>query len=259
MGSGGAAVIALRDYQRQARAALESAWHAGHRRILLVAPTGAGKTTIAADLIAGAAAKGTPVIFLAHRTELIDQAAARFAAFGIHAGIIQGTRPTEPEHLVQVASVATLNRRALPPARLIVIDEAHRAIGPSYRRIVKAYPDATVVGLTATPIRLDGRGLGDGGDGEPGFEHLVEAATIGELVARGVLHRPRVFAPAVPDLAGVRTLGGDFNRLQLAEAMDKPQLVGDVVATWQRLAGGQRTVAFAASEQIGALLGGLVG
>lgn len=235
--------ITLRPYQQRAVDGLRAARRAGRRALLLVAPTGAGKTTMAADIVRGAAAKGSATIFLAHRIELIDQASDRLTLFGLPHGIIKAGRKATPEALLQVVSIQTITRRTLPPATVIIVDEAHRVLGASYLKLLEAYPDATIIGLTATPIRLDGRGLGDV------FEHLEEAATIGELVESGDLLRPRVFAPSVPDLTGVRTQAGDFNGLQLAEAMDKPQLVGDVVATWLRLAGGQRTVVFAASVE----------
>lgn len=235
--------VTLRDYQHEARASLVSAWKRGLRRLLAVAPTGAGKTTIAADIVEGAASKGTPVLALAHRTELIDQLSERLALFGIPHGIIKSGRKPTPGALVQVASVASMGRRAIDPPGVIIVDEAHRTLSPSYLAILDRWPKAIVIGLTATPVRLDGRGLGDV------YEALIEATTIGELIARGLLHRPRVFAPSEPDLAGVRTEGGDYNRLQLAEASNKPKLIGDIVSNWVRLAEGRRTVVFAASVE----------
>ena len=231
----------LRDYQRKARAGLEAAWASGKRKLLLVAPTGSGKTTCAADLIEGAAAKGTPTLFVAHSKELIGQASTRLTQFGLPHGIIKSGVPATPGALVQVASIQTLVRREAPPAGLIVFDEAHRALAAQYEKIRENYPNAVIIGLTATPIRLDGRGLGDV------FEELVECAKVEDLVSRGVLMRPRVFAPSTPDLKGVGTSKGDYHRLKLASAMDKPHLVGDIVETWHRLGGGQRTIVFAAS------------
>src|SRR5262249_17008079 len=95
------------------------------------------------------------------------------------------------------------------------------------------------VGLTATPCRSDGRGLG------AIFEALVECPSIAELTANGHLVPTKVYAPNPPDLAGIRLTGGDYNHRQLAEHMDQKHLVGAIVEHWQRLAGGRKTVVFA--------------
>jgi superfamily II DNA or RNA helicase len=236
-------MVELRVYQAEAIASLRAARAQGFKRMLLVAPCGAGKTTIAAELVRGAVARGTSVLFVAHRKELIDQAGARFDRFGIEHGIIKSGRTPTPAATVQVASIQTLVNRTMPPAGLIIIDESHRAAAGSYRKVLDHYPGASVIGLTATPIRSDGRGLADT------FEHLVEAAKIENLVEAGFLMQPRVYAPAVPELSGVNTTAGDFNAGELAEAMDRPRLIGDIVAHWERLAAGLPTVAFASSVQ----------
>lgn len=242
MGAPPVTAVRLRDYQEDATRRLRAAWCAGARRLLLVAPTGAGKTTCGADIITKATAKGSRVLALAHRTELIDQLSERLALFGVPHGIIKAGRKPTPGALVQVASVASMARREIDEPTIILVDEAHRTLSPSYLAIIlDRFPGAVVIGLTATPIRLDGRGLGDV------YDTLIEATTIGELVARGLLHRPRVLAPSVPDLKGLRSSGGDYSGLQLAERMNKPQLVGDIVSTWREHAEGSRTVVFAAS------------
>src|SRR5690606_8666842 len=125
---------------------------AGRRRVLLVAPTGAGKTVIAGAVIGEAVARGQSVLVLAHRRELIRQTSAKLHAIGIDHGIIQAGFPTRPGERVQVASIPTLHARAvrsnvmeLPSAGLIVVDEAHHVRARTYRRLLAAYPDAVVL------------------------------------------------------------------------------------------------------------------
>ena len=132
--------------------------------------------------------------------------------------------------------------RAKPPADLLIFDEAHRSLSPSYLSLAALYPDAVLLGLTATPYRADNRGLGEL------YDDLVVIASPRVLVAEGFLVEPRVFtipAAELPDLSRVRLKGGDYDETQLAAAMDQTGLVGDIVEHWRRLALGVRTVAFA--------------
>jgi superfamily II DNA or RNA helicase len=127
----------------------------------------------------------------------------------------------------------------LPPADIVVVDEAHHAPAKMYRRLLAAYPAAIILGLTATPCRGDGRGLGGI------FDLLVECPSVAELIGGGYLVGTRVYAPTRPDLIGVHVKRGDYDDGELADRMDKPKLVGDVVEHWLRLGEGRPTVAFA--------------
>lgn len=223
----------LRDYQQRA---VENVIAALDRRPILVAPTGSGKTVMATALVEQL---GVSALWLAHRKELIDQAAKRLEAHGLVCGIIMAGYAPMPLAQVQVASVQTLIRRDKPPADLIVVDECHHATADSYQSILDAYPQAQVVGLTATPFRLDGHGLGDL------FGELVIAAYPHELCESGVLHRPKVWASRSPDLRGVKVIAGDYSIGALAQRTNTAELNADIVATWQKRAAGRRTVAFA--------------
>lgn len=242
-------MIALRPYQESAIDGVREAFRTGHRAPLLVAPTGAGKTVMFGFVAQQTAARGRRVLILAHRKELIRQASRKLDDTGVAHGIIApGHTPTRD--LVQVASVQTLGRR-LNDARystpdLIVVDEAHHAVAGQWRDIVTAYPSARILGVTATPERMDGKGLGLDVGGI--FDHLVIGPTVADLVAGGFLTPTRIFAPAeAPDLSGIRTRGGDFEAGALADAMGKATLVGDAVKHYAKHTPGQAAILFSPS------------
>jgi DNA repair protein RadD len=239
----------LRDYQQNVIDEYEQKIAAGIRRIIIVAPTGAGKTVIAAEIIRRASAEYNRVLFIAHRNELLTQARDKLKSFDIIAGIIKAGRDKDarPQAIVQVAGIQTLHARAvraktmeLPPAEIVIIDEAHHVRAQTYQTIIEAYPAAIIIGLTATPCRGDGRGLGNT------FEAMIECPQIGELISLEHLVKPKIFAPAPPDLRGVEVAStGDYQINQLSARMDTDALVGDVVEHWLRHAERRRTVMFA--------------
>ena len=240
-------MLELRDYQEYAIKKLRGAINQGARRPLLTLPTGAGKTVLAAGMTDSAVAQGNRVLFLAHRRELIDQTYRQFYTAGIDTGILMAERP-RTEAPVQVASIQTLQARLAkggfrpPEADLVFVDEAHRAPSNQYRRILDGqYPNAVTVGLTATPVRGDGTGMGTI------FDDLVIGPTVRELTDRGHLVPMRYYAPSIPDLTGVEVRDDDYVESQLAQAMDDKKLIGDIVSQWHRLASDRQTVVFASS------------
>lgn len=240
--------VRLRPYQQDAIARLRARVRAGVRRLIIVAPTGSGKTTIAAHVIAGAVSRGSRVLFMAHRRELIHQAYGRLIDLGVpeaSLGVLMGRDPRwRPGAPVQVASVDTLRHRARPLADIVFVDECHRATAKTYRDIADGYPDALHLGLTATPFRASGGGLGDV------YDELLVVASPQELIDQGYLVAPRVFTVPeddLPDLSGVRTRQGDYEPGALEAAVNRRGLVGNLVDHWMRHAKGVRTVAFAVS------------
>jgi superfamily II DNA or RNA helicase len=156
----------LRPYQVEVVAEFWRAVEAGQRRIIIVAPTAAGKTVIARAIIEQARRKAFGSLFLAHRREILSQTSNKL--HGIPHGVIRPGDQPRPLELVQVASVQTLHRRGiksgtmeLPEAGLVIVDECHHVVAQSYRSIIDRYPDSILLGLTATPCRGDGRGLGN--------------------------------------------------------------------------------------------------
>lgn len=238
-------MIQLRPYQARAIDETRAAYKARHRAVLMVLPTGGGKTYTASTIVHGASAKGNVTWWLTHRRELAAQASQTFHGLGIPHGTVQAGHVSNPHACVQVASIQTIVRRldALPAPDLIVFDESHHIGAASWSAIFNRFPRARVLGLTATPWRLDGVGLGNW------FTAMVLGPTTAELIAEGALSPYRLFAPATPDLSGIAMAQGDYQRGALAKAMDKPQIVGDAIGHYLKLCAGKRAVAFAAGVE----------
>ncbi|MCS5590706.1 MAG: DEAD/DEAH box helicase [Candidatus Thioglobus sp.] len=238
----------LRNYQFEALDQVHESINKGNTRIILQAATGSGKTVMASEFVKNAVEAGKEVLFLAHRRELIAQCSSKLYQFGISHGIIMAGQPSSTWLGVQVASVDTLRARAInntvmdmPKADYVIIDECHRSLSNTYRKIIAHYDKSTVLGLTATPIRGDGLGLGHI------YQDMVQAPSIKQLTGHGHLVPARYFAPSIPDLKGVKVQMGDYNSKQLSKKMDTSKLVGDVVNNWLRIAPTKQTVVFASS------------
>lgn len=241
-------MIELRPYQEQGIARMRQHILDGTLRNLLVLPTGGGKTVVASAIIHSARRNfGGRILFVAHRIELIDQTVRQLARWSVtEVGVIRADDPRRNELMpVQVASIQTLARRENPLADIVFIDEAHRSSADSYRKhVFDAYPDARIIGLTATPCRQDGQPLGEL------YGSLEVAATYAELIADGFIVEPSCFgAERNPDLSKVHTIAGDYNLGELEAAMLDGALVSGIVDAWKKHAQGRRTVVFASGVQ----------
>ncbi len=231
----------LRPYQAEAIAQIDAAFVQGHKAPLVVAPTGSGKTVIAGDLIRREAKAGKRILFLAPRRELIHQASKKLDDVGVAHGIIlAGDKRSNLYCNVQVASVDTVRARQhklqmLDP-HLVIADEAHLYVTEIRQRLLSQW-EVPRIGLTATPCRKDGRGLGQI------FDILIQVESVAALTKLNHLVPARYFSIAEPDLSRVSTVAGDYHNGELAGAM--LQLVADVPTTWLERAGGRRTVVFA--------------
>jgi len=201
-------MIVLHAFQCEAVERIEEGMRR-HLQVLLVAPTGAGKTVIASEIIKRWVAKYKTVLFLAHRREIIQQTSAKLTANGVRHGIIMAGVEPRPMEPVQVASIDTLHSRGvrseamrLPSADLLVFDEAHRARGRTREHLISLYPDASMLGMTATPCRGDGRGLGNI------FDTMIETPQIAELI-RGecLVKSPRLCASTPRSQRGAHATG----------------------------------------------------
>lgn len=236
-------MIEYRPYQRQLRDALRASFSAGNRRVLAVSPTGSGKTVLFALTAKAAAERGSTVAVVAHRQEIIDQISGTLSAVGVQHGFCVAGRPSAPAK-VFVASIQTLARRigSMPAPDLVILDEAHHAVSATYTGVMAAWNTSKVLGVTATPERLDGRGL------RSAFDDMVLGPTVEWLVSEGFLARPVYYAPgAMPDLSGVRKTAGDFNKADLAGVVDKPAITGDAVSHYLRIVAPRPAVAFCIS------------
>ena len=234
----------LRGYQQEAIDDLRNAYRAGAKAPLLCLPTGGGKTIIFSAIAHSAAARGKQVLILVHRRELLHQASRKLSDIGLDHGLIAAGMPAT-EQPVQVASVQTLVRR-LPTLdwepSLVIIDEAHHASAGSWTTVLDKWPDAFRLGVTATPCRLSGAGLGTA------FDQLVLGPSVADLTDWGFLSPARIYAPPViADLSGLRRRAGDYAADQASTAMNRPTVTGDAIAHYQRLAPGLRAIAFCCS------------
>lgn len=260
--------VSLRPYQDDGIAGVLALFARLVLRVLVVLPTGGGKTVVAAELVLRVLALyGGRALFLAHRQELVKQAWCKLVRGGvptselgvIMSGVAWGrSRAGEPdlslsdEELwdgwarrrpparIQVGSIDTYrNKTAVADVRLLIFDEAHRALAVSYVKVATLHAGAYILGLTATPFRTDGKGL----DGA--FDEMLVLSSYAELVADNYLVAPRCFgSPVKADLSKVKRSKGDYDTGELAQAVDTKELVGDIVEHWLRLGNGAPTFFF---------------
>jgi superfamily II DNA or RNA helicase len=237
---------ALRPYQQEAVERLRTAFRQGHRGVLFVLPTGGGKTVVFSHIAQQSASRGNRIAVLVHRVELLEQASRSLDSLGIRHGLIATGRSMNLAAPVQVASVGTLSRRLphLPPGlfQLLVVDEAHHSNAGQWSRIIQHFSGAHLLGVTATPVRSDGRGLGEF------YSELVLGPTAAWLTAHGFLAEARVFAPPSGFQAQqLRKRMGDYDLGQAADALGGARILGDAVSHYHQHLQGQSAIAFCCS------------
>ena len=212
-----------------------------YRRILAVLPTGAGKTHIFCTIAKLSTERNNNALILVHRQELLQQTSARLGQLGVEHGVIAPGYKVKHAQ-VQLASIGSVARRLSQfpwSPNLVLVDEAHHCTAKTWQTVLNGYPNANVIGWTATPTRLDGRGLGEI------FDLLVEGPSIRRLIDLGYLSRYRLYAPPNQiDRAALRVRGGDFRREEIDLAVNRPAVLFEAVANYQRYAAGKRAIAF---------------
>ncbi len=232
-------LLPLRPLQERAIESLRESLRAGKKRPIIQAPTGFGKTVLAAHIVAGAMRKGKRVAFVAPLLNLIDQTFERFAENGIDMGamgVLQGNHPRwRPDAPIQICSIQTIAARGWPKVDFAVVDECHLR-HKALDRWIDSELDKIFVGLSATPwaVGLKGR-----------WQDLIIPTSIKELIDGGWLSPFRCFAPSRPDLSAIKTVAGDYHKGDLSELMGKKEIVGDVVQTWLEKADRRPTLVFA--------------
>ncbi|MDE5563845.1 MAG: DEAD/DEAH box helicase, partial [Oscillospiraceae bacterium] len=219
----------LRDYQLDAIRQVSISWREGCKRPCIVIPCGGGKSVITAEMAKRTTDSGRRVLFLVHRREVCEQIEATFTAWGVDMALCT----------VQMVQTACRRTEKLSEPCLIITDENHHCLAKSYRKIYDAFPKAYCVGVTATPVRLNGGGLGEVND------RLIIGPTVRELIDRQCLADFDYYAPAVADLSGLkRKSTGDFDMTQAADMLDKPAIYGDILRHYRKLADGVKAICY---------------
>ncbi|MBB1074493.1 DEAD/DEAH box helicase family protein [Rhodoferax sp. 4810] len=240
----------LRDYQLQAEHDIRQCYRSGKRAVCLVMPTGAGKTRTFCSTASQSVSRGKRVLILVHRKELLLQTSRTLESVGLSHGLIAPGITFNHRAPIQVASVQTLVRRLDVinwSPDFIIVDEAHHATRKTiWGQILNHFNHAYMLGVTATPQRLDGHGLGVNSGGF--FDSMVTGPSVRELTRRGFLSPSVVYAPKDRiDLSGVSIQGGDYKKNALADVMANPAIVGNAVDHYRKYCHQQPAIAFCAS------------
>jgi DNA repair protein RadD len=233
----------LRDYQKlmidDARAAMRD----GCKRILITAPTGSGKTVMFAHMASKSSERGRPAWIVVHRKELVTQTLSTLGEFGITANVVASGMDRDNGSPITVVMVQTAVKRltALRPPSLIIWDECHHIVASSYLEIFSWAKSAFHLGLTATPVRLDGTGL------RQCFDRMVVGPTVGSLIDQGHLSKYRMFCPSKVDLRGLRKSMGDWRKSDLEALTDKPTITGSAITEYKKLCPGATSLVFAST------------
>ena len=241
-------IMEQRQYQEIAIDKVRESLLTGHKRPVMVLPTGAGKSVIFGRIISKVVDNSKTILWLVHRRNLVIQMKGTLESFfNITPGIIMSGYDTDTANQVQLCTIQTYARRMKLSetdnrfrikADIILIDEGHRAITKQYQDVINYYKDKTIIGCTATPVRGDGRGLGEV------YDDIVEIAQVKELTDQGYLAPIRYFAPVDIDLTDVKVVNGDYFIKDLSGKMVKTKLVGDIIQNWLKLSEGRKTLIY---------------
>lgn len=237
----------LRPYQVELYQQARRAVAAGHRRVCIQMGTGGGKTPVGAAIVKNAAAKGGEIWMACHKNFLVEQASDKLRKFGVYHGIVSRDSSYNARQKVHVCSLGVLVRRAhkMRPPRLMLWDECHHLGAKTWTALMNMFPETIHIGLTATPIRPNGGGLGDH------FDALIQGPSVADLIEWGKQHRGeglcdyRMFSTLNISADHLHTRASDFAADELGELMDRPAIIGDVVEEMKRLAPNRKFLNFA--------------
>lgn len=240
----------LRPYQERAVSEVRESIRSGNKKVLMVMPTGSGKSPTFAEIIRLAVEKGNKCLFIVHRRNLVIQMVETLNRHGISdVGIIMAGHQANTNAPVQVSTIQTFSRRLelddldrnrfFFPADIVLCDESHTVVSKTYRKVLNLYANKILIGCTATPLRADGRGLG------AVFDALINVIGVRELTAGGFLAPARYFVPpSQPDLENLKIARGDYEVGELGKRMSDKKLIGDIVDNWLKIASDRKTIVF---------------
>lgn len=231
----------LRDYQQKGVEQIRAFYSQGHKGVLLHLATGGGKTVVFSYILRETIKNGFKAIMVVRGRELIKQASQRLIRENTPHGVLMANHWLyKPKAPIQICSIDTLRSRGLTPeADLIVIDECHMATSKSYKEFLSKYPNAKILGVTATPYT------------DKSLEHIASAVvhpiSVQTLIDQGFLVKPRYYAPTMPDIEGVKVSASthDYQQNDLADRMDTNILVGDIVTNWKKFGQNRSSICFA--------------
>lgn len=221
----------LRPYQNDIVNRVRNSYLHGYKAPCVVLPCGGGKSVIVAEIAKLTTAKHNHVLFLVHRKELVDQIQNTFDFWGVDM------------NNVDIMMVQTASRRVnkLTSPALIITDENHHSKAATYRKIYDAFPNAHRLGVTATPVRLDGSGLGDVND------ILVEGVSAKWLIEHHYLAPYDYYAPSIADLTGIKIQHGDYETKSVEKALLRTAVFGDAIKHYRQLADGKQAICYCVS------------
>ena len=221
----------LRPYQEELVSRVREAWINGKRAPCIVLPCGGGKSCIVAEIARRTTEKKNRVLFLVHRKELCEQIENTFRKWGVD--MLR----------CQIIMVQTAARRLdkIPYPSLIITDENHHSLASTYKKVYEAFPKAKRVGVTATPIRLDGSGLADVND------ELVVGVSAKWLIENNCLSPYDYYAPSLVDLTGIKIKKGDYDVSSVENLMLRKAVFGDVIKYYKEFAEGRQAVCYCTS------------
>jgi len=230
----------LRTYQSNLIEDIRKEMRKGIKNIVLQAPTGCGKTVLTAFMIKETVRRNHECLFIVHRRELIEQSAETFEGVEMPYGIIASGYPENLKEKIQICSVQSLARRLhkIRYPKLMIWDECHHLGARTWGKIHAMFPKAYHVGLTATPKRLDGKGL------DKYFDHLITGPKVQDLIDTGFLSDYKIYAPPGPDFSKCHKRMGDYSRAEIGEIMESGTVLGSTVEQYKRWADGKQTLIF---------------
>lgn len=224
--------INLRPYQLALKNKAREAFK-NNKRVILLAPCGSGKTVIASSIMQDAIKKGNKVWFIVHRSELMKQANDTLERYGISKKNIE---------VYMVQSLAHKLDKIKEEPNLIIVDECQHSSSSTYRKIINQYPNAYILGLSATPTRLTGKPLGDI------YETIISEVTAKQLIEMKYLADYSYYAPELNiDFNNIKIKAGDYDTEDVNRAMSKAKIYGDIIKTYKKLANNKKTILYCAS------------